>query len=652
MGTSAFDPVVLADVRSVKNKIDVSGLTGDVLSVGDVIRYEPDSDTYVRAIADSNTNANFMGVIESITSTEIVVVYSGEISLPNTLFSSFSGYTAAEVFYLSDTTEGELTPIAPTNPGSVIKPVLLVTGTLDGADGEVDAVVINTLGQSIVGDSTVDLSEVQPVGTISAFAGNTSDIPSGWDICDGGFLSISTYADLYDALNDGKIYGFIQNISMSVVTNSGTGRIKQDELIGSKFYIFPTGQASAFECTFLSGTVGVNVITNADVFVNPIYANGVDVGTYHNAQIQVNDQSRITRSTGTVVNCIYRVTAQSKTQFKKPDLRSRLLIGDSRGITGLENSAFDSYILGKNYGEEYHTLTTAEIPTHNHTLSGLTAAISGSITATHNLTTSSAGTHRHRFTKSKLTTIPGDDDIGGTLDSDISESLYVGPIADLTDGGDYAAGTPNGFQETPQNVAAGPNEYPISYFEMLDAGAHTHNINGNISISTNNLTPLISGSIANVGGNLEHNNVPQSSAVIWIIKTRKDGIAKILRLGPSGGGAVIAKNTPKRWVRATSGAGCTVDASYGNFTVSRLSQGNYQFTHDMVNELGITAQDKYIVEVSVTSGSSADNAIFLANAFNLQGMTLGISVYDVLGTTHSDDFQYLNVVLYGGGTAL
>lgn len=646
MGTSAFDPVVLADVRSVKNKIDVAGVTGDVLSVGDVIRYEPDSDTYVRAIADSSTNANFMGVIESITGTEIVVVYSGEISLPNTLFSSFSGYTAAEVFYLSDTTEGELTPIAPTNPGSVIKPVLLVTGTLTGSDGDVDAVVINTLGQSIVGDSTVDLSEVQPVGSISAFAGGTADIPSGWDICDGGFLSISTYADLYDALNDGKIYGFIQNISMSVVANSGTGRIKQDELIGSKFYIFPTGQASAFECTFLSGTVGTDVITNADVFVNPIYANGADVGTYHNAQIQVNDQSRITRSTGTVVNCIYKVTAQSKTQFKKPDLRSRLLIGDSRGITGLENSAFDSYLLGKNYGEEYHTLTTAEIPTHNHTLSGLTAAISGSITATHNLTTSSAGTHRHTFSKSKLTTT------SEGINEVVSQSLYVGPIADLTDGGDYNAGTSNSFQESPQNVASDASEYPISYFEMNDAGAHTHNINGSISISTNNLTPLISGSIANVGGNLEHNNVPQSSAVIWIIKTRKDGIAKILRLGPSGGGAVIAKNTPKRWVRATSGVGCTVDASYGNFTVSRLSQGNYQFTHDMVNELGITAQDKYIVEVSVTSGLSADNSIFLANAFNLQGMTLGISVYDVLGTTHSDDFQYLNVVLYGGGTAL
>ena len=66
MGYSAFDPVALADIRSVKNKIDVSGITSDVLAVGDVIRYDPESDTYMRAQANNDVNANFIGVIESI----------------------------------------------------------------------------------------------------------------------------------------------------------------------------------------------------------------------------------------------------------------------------------------------------------------------------------------------------------------------------------------------------------------------------------------------------------------------------------------------------------------------------------------------------------------------------------------------------------
>ena len=108
MGTSAFDPVVLADVRSVKNKINVSGITGDVLAVGDVIRYDPATDIYVLAKANNSTNANFLGIVEAITGTDITIVYSGEISLPNSVFTSMAGHTLAQVFYLSDTLAGKL----------------------------------------------------------------------------------------------------------------------------------------------------------------------------------------------------------------------------------------------------------------------------------------------------------------------------------------------------------------------------------------------------------------------------------------------------------------------------------------------------------------------------------------------------------------
>ena len=88
MGSSAFDPVALADVRSVKNKIDMAGITSDVFTVGDVIRYDASTDTFLRAMANNETNANFVGVIESVDSTNFVVVYSGEISLPDSLMST------------------------------------------------------------------------------------------------------------------------------------------------------------------------------------------------------------------------------------------------------------------------------------------------------------------------------------------------------------------------------------------------------------------------------------------------------------------------------------------------------------------------------------------------------------------------------------
>ncbi len=140
----------------------------------------------------------------------------------------------------------------------------------------------------------------------------------------------------------------------------------------------------------------------------------------------------------------------------------------------------------------------------------------------------------------------------------------------------------------------------------------------------------------------------------WIIKTRKDSVAKLYKLGPSGGGAIIAKNTAKRWARASSGAGCTIDASYASnvWTVTRLGQGDYRFTHDMLSELGTADQDKYIVEATIVKNGSGATQMFVANPYNLQGLTFGVRIYDVIGATHSDNFQYMNVTIYGGGTAL
>jgi len=186
------------------------------------------------------------------------------------------------------------------------------------------------------------------------------------------------------------------------------------------------------------------------------------------------------------------------------------------------------------------------------------------------------------------------------------------------------------------------------------AGAHNHTVNGTINISANGLTPTVTGTIANAGANGTHNNVPQHMVAVWIIKTRKDSVAKIYRLGPSGGGAIIAKNTAKRWARASSGAGCTVDISYGSgtWTVSRLGQGDYQFTHDMLAELGTADQEKYIVEATVIKNGSGATQMFLANPYSLQGLTFGVKVYDVMGATFSDNFQYLSLTIYGGGTAL
>lgn len=610
MGSSAFDPVALADVRSTRNKISMAGLTADVIGVGDVIRYDPVTDKYLRAQADSETNSNFMGVVESVSGTDFTVVYSGEISLPDSVMSTITGFTGAQVFYLSGVSAGKLTTTTPTNPGHVIKPVIITTGlALDGTlyQGTIDGIVVNSIGSRIAGDSTVDLSDIQPVGSVSAFAGNMAQIPSGWDICDGGLLGVTAYADLYSALNSGQIYGFVQTADLTKVANSGNGSLTTDNLAGSIFYI-SRPSFGTIKCTILSGTVSGDNVTGAEIFVDPLYVDGVSSASYHNDALVLNDQGRLYIGTSPL-DIQYKVSSSpTKTKFKKPDLRARFVIGDSRSITGSQNTAFNAYTVGKMGGEEVHTLKFNEMPIHSHDTSSSTS-LEGNISGTFNVTTGQAGAHNHNIAS-----------VGASFESG-TNTIFVDPsVANST---------------------------------LIPAtGTHTHTVNGNISLSASNLTPGVTFTIANAGGNIAHNNVPQHMVMCWIIKTRKDSYAKILKLGPSGGGAVIAKNTAKRWVRSSSGVGCTTDIGYGTWGITRAAKGNYVFTHDLLSELGTAGATQYIVEASVSKSSSGLTQMFIANPYNYGGVTFGVLVWDIIGATHSDNFQYLNLTVYGGGTAV
>ena len=600
MGTSAFDPVALADTRSVKNKITDPGITGDVLSIGDVIRWDPATDLYVLAKANNSANSNFVGVVESIDANGFTIVYSGEISLPDSLMSTISGSSGSYILYLSDTNAGKLTTTAPSAPGSVIKPVVIISGTTEDIQDTIDGVVVNTAGDAILGDSSVDLSEIQPVGSILAFAGRTADIPVGWDICDGGFLGVTAYSDLFAALDDGKLYGFIQGATLEGITSSGGAILTSQNIVGITLSIAKSG-GNSIVGTILSGTPNGNVISNVSIYIDPI-----SDGEQHNLQLDNND---IARPTGDFL--LYTVKSPVKTHFKKPDLRARFIVGDSRGFSGTEISGFNTYKIGLYGGEEEHTLTTDEMPIHGHGVTFTQPTVSGDIGVTFNLSTNQVASHTHTNVK----ILSGKGFVSGTND------VYVNSSANLA--------------------------------TMPPAGAHSHTISGTITINQANLGQNISGQALNAGLEAAHNNVPQHMVAIWIIKTRKDSVAKLFRLGPSGGGAIIAKNTAKRWARmSTPGAGCTIDASYGIWGVTRIGNGNYEFTHDLLSELGTADQNKYIVEATVVKSGSGATQMFVANPYSLGGVTFGVRIYDIIGATFSDNFQYLGLSVYGGGTAL
>ena len=104
-----------------------------------------------------------------------------------------------------------------------------------------------------------------------------------------------------------------------------------------------------------------------------------------------------------------------------------------RFVVGLHDEDFDYNAIGKSGGEKKHTLTTNEIPAHNHPIPSHRHPI--------NMSTQSAGTHHHEiFTR-----------LGN---SDGSASSAVRRTTSGTAGGNSV------------------------YYDTESAGAHTHTING------------------------------------------------------------------------------------------------------------------------------------------------------------------------------
>jgi len=157
----------------------------------------------------------------------------------------------------------------------------------------------------------------------------------------------------------------------------------------------------------------------------------------------------------------YNTGGETSLQFRLPDLRGRVPVGADRGIGRLTtNNA-----LGQSAGFETHTLTEAQLPSHNHTMAH-THTFSG--------TTSENGVHNHaqRFT---LNGAPGS---------------TMGAMA--SSGSAQAPGI------TSQQIT-------------VDAGAHTHTYSGTSSASS-------AANTGNAGSGSAHNNLQPYQVVNYIIK--------------------------------------------------------------------------------------------------------------------------------------
>ena len=96
-------------------------------SVGDVLRWDADNNKYIEAQADTEANAEVIGVVSSVIDTgNFELSYGGYVTL------SGQSFTDGTVYFLSADTAGAMTSTEPSTNGQVSKPLFIATGTTTG----------------------------------------------------------------------------------------------------------------------------------------------------------------------------------------------------------------------------------------------------------------------------------------------------------------------------------------------------------------------------------------------------------------------------------------------------------------------------------------------------------------------------------------
>ena len=157
-------------------------------------------------------------------------------------------------------------------------------------------------------------------------------------------------------------------------------------------------------------------------------------------------------------------------------------------------SAGDGYKAGATGGEATHTLSTAEMPTHNHSYSGTTSG-------------QSAG-HTHGF-NATTGTVSADHSHSGTTSSNGQHSHTAKYTANDTASGSnrhrFNAGG-NTYSNTALTNEAGQHTHTFTTGGI--SANHTHGVSGTTGGVSTDHTHDFSGNTGNTGSGSAHNNMP------------------------------------------------------------------------------------------------------------------------------------------------
>ena len=339
--------VTSVDIRRIGSKIlaTIPKTSSDYtveagITAGDVIRYDvtdASNKQYKKSIADNIENAEVVGVVESISSVSLEVVIFGQIQFPSERFNNEGDPAGAsggnDIYFLSSSTAGDVTSLAPSEPTKVVKPILQ---RMD--DGTNNAVVLNYIGYVVGGEvSANDLDET--LTTIIEYVDVGQNLPSNLlKVSDSSkTLKVTDYPDLFSVI--GKKFGYTEKLTF----NSTTSKIP-----------------STFSGKRLTQKTGSSTTYNARISSIDTATNSVTVSRGTNAT-QASTSKKIL-----IDNIEYTVTSSEITEFKIPKITRNnstqvtvdgstttikmalaMVVKNDRGVTIPSTVAVDNLIVNK-----------------------------------------------------------------------------------------------------------------------------------------------------------------------------------------------------------------------------------------------------------------------------------------------------------------
>lgn len=207
-----------------KIEVKVGGTTG--MKQGSVVAYK--GGEIVLADARDREASSVLGVVVDLSNGIATIVTQGVITVqPQGYQSGQNG----KVYYLSQSNAGQVSTAPPTALGTTRIPVVQQLG-----EGSFLVLGMPGIVNGISYRGYVNISAIQPVGTVTPYIGSLDSLPKNWLLCDGSYVGIDAYPELYRLV--GSIYGEVLD-----------GRFKLPDFRGRS--LFGAGGGSGLTTRFL-----------------------------------------------------------------------------------------------------------------------------------------------------------------------------------------------------------------------------------------------------------------------------------------------------------------------------------------------------------------------------------------------------------------